>query len=75
MVRNLPRCQAVVTAGQLATTLCCQQFSVEEPKVGEWAETRFEGRSLRIWRMPSSSRAYPLSVEKKAEQYKKVFLL
>lgn len=75
MVRALPHCQAVVTAGQLATTLCCQQFGVDEPRVGEWAETQFEGRSLRIWRMPSSSRAYPLSIEKKAEQYKKVFLL
>lgn len=75
MVRKLPHCEAVVTAGQLATTICCQQFGVEEPKVGEWVEARLDGRLVRIWRMPSSSRAYPLSIEKKAEQYKKVFLL
>ncbi len=30
-------------------------------------------RSLRIWRMPSSSRAYPLPLEKKAEYYRQMF--
>ena len=30
-------------------------------------------RSLRFWRMPSSSRAYPLALEKKAEHYRKMF--
>ena len=74
MLRQLPRCTTIVTAGQLATTLCCQQFLVAEPRVGECSSTSFEGRQLRIWRMPSSSRAYPMSVEKKAEYYQRVFL-
>ena len=30
-------------------------------------------RSIRFWRMPSSSRAYPLPLEKKAEYYQKMF--
>ena len=30
-------------------------------------------RSLRFWRMPSSSRAYPLALEKKAEHYRRMF--
>ena len=30
-------------------------------------------RSIRFWRMPSSSRAYPLAMEKKAEFYRKMF--
>ena len=30
-------------------------------------------RSLRFWRMPSSSRAYPLALEKKAEYYRRMF--
>ena len=29
--------------------------------------------SLRFWRMPSTSRAYPLPLEKKAEAYRKLF--
>ena len=31
-------------------------------------------RSLRFWRMPSSSRAYPLALEKKAEYYRRMFM-
>lgn len=30
--------------------------------------------SIRLWRMPSSSRAYPMKLEKKAEYYRRVFL-
>ena len=30
-------------------------------------------RSIRFWRMPSSSRAYPLALEKKAEYYRRMF--
>ncbi len=31
-------------------------------------------RHLMLWRMPSSSRAYPLSLEKKAEAYRNMFI-
>ena len=31
-------------------------------------------RHLMFWRMPSSSRAYPLSLEKKAEAYRNMFI-
>ena len=30
-------------------------------------------RAIRFWRMPSTSRAYPLPLEKKAEAYRKLF--
>lgn len=33
----------------------------------------FAGRDLRLWRMPSTSRAYPRPVEWKAEFYRRVF--
>lgn len=73
MVRSLPQCEAVVTAGQLATTLCCRQFNANEPKVGDFTDIDFEGRHIRLYRMPSSSRAYPMAVEKKASFYQRVF--
>lgn len=74
LLRRLPACATVVTAGQLATSLCAAQFGVGEPRVGESVAFCFEGRPMRLFRMPSSSRAYPLSVEKKAEFYRQVFL-
>ena len=75
MVRGLPRLEAIATAGQLATTLCARQFDIAEPKVGDYVPFTLDGRQLRLYRMPSSSRAYPMSVEKKAEYYDRVFAL
>jgi len=43
------------------------------PKVGEYIETDFAGRTIRFWRMPSSSRAYPLSLDMKAAAYRRMF--
>lgn len=72
MLRQLPECLAVVTAGQLATDVACRQFGVSAPKVGEYSKFTLDGRTLRLYRMPSSSRAYPMKPERKAEYYRKV---
>ena len=73
MLRHMPQCHTIITAGQLATTTLCRRFGVKEPKVGDYAEASLQGRQLRIYRMPSSSRAYPMKPERKAEQYAKAF--
>ena len=73
MLHRIPQCKTIVTAGQLATTLCARQLQVEEPKVGDFVAVDFEGRLLQFYRMPSSSRAYPMAIEKKAAFYQKVF--
>lgn len=73
MLRQLSVCQAVVTAGQLATDIACRQFGIHSPKVGESSPFTLDGRQLRLWRMPSSSRAYPMKPEHKATFYQKIF--
>lgn len=70
LLRQLPECKAIVTTGQKATVTLRQQFNVEEPKVGDYSEFIFEGRAMRLYRMPSSSRAYPLALDKKATAYR-----
>ncbi len=76
MLSRLPQCVMVVTAGQLATTIACRQLGVAEPKVGTSVECMLgNSRQLRLFRMPSSSRAYPMSIEKKAQAYQEVFSL
>lgn len=70
MLRRLPECKAIVTTGEKATETLCTQFSLEEPKVGDFAEFVFDGKPMRLYRMPSSSRAYPLALEKKAAAYR-----
>lgn len=73
MLRQLPLCRAVATAGQLATTIFCSHFGIAEPKVGSFTEFNFDDRPMRLYRMPSSSRAYPMKVEAKAVEYQKMF--
>ena len=73
LLRRLPECKAIVTTGQKATDTLRRQFDVEEPKVGDYSEFVFEGRAMRLYRMPSSSRAYPLALDKKAAAYRIMF--
>ena len=74
MVRKLPQLTDIVTTGQKATDVLCLCFGIaEQPKVGGFVTFSFEQRSLRLWRMPSSSRAYPMKVERKAEFYDVMF--
>ena len=76
MLRQLPQCRAVVTAGQLATDIACRQLGIEAvPKMGCSADFQLDGRQLRLYRMPSTSRAYPAPLAQKAEAYQKVFAL
>jgi len=78
LVRNLPDLQAIVTTGQKASETVIEYFAEKDilitpPAVGTYASFVFENSKLRLFRMPSSSRAYPLSLEKKADIYKKIF--
>lgn len=73
LLRCLPECRAVVTTGEKATDTLCAQLSVDKPRVGDFSEFLFEERALRLYRMPSSSRAYPLALEKKAAAYRVMY--
>lgn len=73
LLQKMPSCNAVVTTGQKATDTLIQITGCDEPAIGSWTDISICGRSLRFWRMPSSSRAYPLSLEKKAEHYSRMF--
>lgn len=70
LLHQLPHCHAIVTTGQKATDTLRAHFAVAEPKVGQYVDFEFEGRNMRLYRMPSSSRAYPLALEKKAAFYR-----
>ena len=72
MLRKLPECRVVITAGQLATDIASRQFGIEGPGVGDYTAFELDGRKLRLYRMPSSSRAYPMKIERKAAYYSSV---
>lgn len=70
---QLPDCVAIVTTGQKATDTLLTLIDAVEPKVGTYAEFVFQNRRMRLYRMPSSSRAYPKPLAGKALDYKKMF--
>lgn len=75
MLRSLPECKAVLAAGQLATKVFTEHNNIDARnlKMGEYRTFDFEGRTLKLYRQPSSSRAYPMKVEKKAVYYEQMF--
>ena len=74
MLRQLPQCRAIVTTGQKAAETLCRKLGVAAvPKVGGSQPFTLDGRQLRLWRMPSSSRAYPRPLEWKAACYARMF--
>lgn len=75
LLRMAPLCKYLVTTGEKATNIITSHFSIEKPKLGNHVDFIFEGRNISLYRMPSSSRAYPMKIEDKAAFYKKLFNL
>lgn len=75
MLRALPECKAVLTAGQLATKIFSDHYHIDTRnlKMGEFVDFSFENRKLKLYRQPSSSRAYPMKVEDKSAFYESMF--
>ena len=73
LLSMIPECSAIVTTGQKATDIITGTFGCEEPAVGKSVGFSIGQRQMRLWRMPSSSRAYPLALDKKAEFYREMF--
>jgi G:T/U-mismatch repair DNA glycosylase len=73
LLRRIPLCEAIVVTGEKAAQTLCEAFGTEAPAVGDYSEFSFEGRNMRLYRMPSTSRAYPLPIQKKADVYRRLF--
>ena len=79
LLRQLPSLEVIVTTGQKATEVLCQYFAIAQvPKVGASVlipnVMDTNAHQVRLHRLPSSSRAYPLSFDKKVLYYKQMFL-
>ncbi len=88
LLRRIPACRALITTGEKATGIVAEQLNCPAPAVGESVEitddafTRVSHDAghpavpapMRFWRMPSTSRAYPLPLAQKAEYYRRLFV-
>ena len=68
-----PMIARVITTGEKATGVIAAQAGIEVPPIGSPVECRVGTHAITLWRMPSTSRAYPLALEKKADAYRLVF--
>ncbi|RGD92156.1 uracil-DNA glycosylase family protein [Acinetobacter sp. SWAC57] len=75
LLKQMPECRNVMTTGDKATDtlMLSMPNGTLKPQIGMKSETHFAGRDLSLYRMPSSSRAYPLALEKKADAYQCLF--
>lgn len=70
LLAQMPECHTVATTGEKAAGVIASLTDTELPKMGTCVES---ADGLSIWRMPSTSRAYPLALDKKAAHYERLF--
>lgn len=68
-----PTITTVITTGEKATSVIAAQADIDVPSISQPVNCHIGTHDIRLWRMPSTSRAYPLSLEKKAAAYRMVF--
>ena len=68
-----PTIRAVVTTGEKATGVVAAQAGITSPAIGIATPCEVDGHGFDLWRMPSSSRAYPLPLARKADAYRALF--
>ncbi|WP_111891769.1 uracil-DNA glycosylase family protein [Acinetobacter sp. MB5] len=75
LLKQIPECHSIMTTGDKATDTLMTNFpkDIVKPQFNQPSQVNFLDRSLNLYRLPSSSRAYPLALEKKAEIYADFF--
>lgn len=80
LLRRMPYCRALATTGEKAADTLAAITGTESPKMGRHTQCppltideNLMSNPLDIWRLPSTSRAYPLALEKKADYYRAFF--
>lgn len=74
LLAKVPACGVIVTTGEKAASIIAAESGSILPKMGEAIDCNVEMedgtiRNFKHWRMPSTSRAYPMKLEKKAAYY------
>jgi len=75
LLGQIPICHTIMTTGDKATDTLMQHFpeQINKPMIGQSVQVNYVNRELNLYRLPSSSRAYPLALNRKADAYKQFF--
>ncbi|WP_424410560.1 DNA glycosylase [Pasteurella sp. PK-2025] len=76
-LQQVPHCRWLFTTGGKATEtlLSLLKENVPMPKTNQYVEFCYAGRELALYRLPSTSRAYPIRLQNKVESYRTFFEL
>ncbi len=70
LLDTMPLCHSIATTGEKAGETLAAITGIPVPKIGQSVHgTLADGREVDIYRMPSTSRAYPLPLSQKASFY------
>ncbi len=75
LLQQIPRCHDICCTGGKAASTLADILHTATPKAGGYIDTLFNGTPVRFWRMPSTSRAYPLPFDQKAAAYQHMFTM
>ena len=70
LLTRIPLCHDIVCTGQKSAETLCEDYGASVPRMGETSAFTIAGREMHLWRMPSSSRAFPMKIEEKARYYR-----
>lgn len=73
LLKRYPSITSLCTTGQKAAEVIADITSVPAPNMGKSVIWHRDCGDITIWRMPSTSRAYPLPLDKKAAYYAEMF--
>ena len=72
LLSQIPLCHDIVCTGQKSFSVFTDDYGTSVPPMGQFVRLTIDSRTLRLWRMPSSSRAYPMKIEEKARYYREL---
>lgn len=83
VLEKLPQLAWIFTTGGKATEILLSIFNqtqdkknhIKMPKTNTYVDFPIFGRAIKLYRLPSSSRAYPMKLEKKVACYQRFFEL
>lgn len=73
-LQAIPHCEHIITTGEKSASVIADIVQLPMlPRIGSPVSFYLLEKEYTLHRLPSSSRAYPLSIEKKAQHYKATF--
>ncbi|HRR48384.1 MAG TPA: uracil-DNA glycosylase family protein [Bacteroidales bacterium] len=73
LLLKIPKCNTIAATGKKALDIILKTANCKEPEIGNFSFFQLENRQIKLYRLPSSSRAYPMPLNIKAAYYQRLF--